>query len=78
MPPENKPTSSEINTCRNYLSATIDRFDGAPLAEPDPSEAALPAAASPETVPTAAAVSEPASSTVLRQDDTTERCETES
>jgi len=34
-------------------------FDGAPLAEPDPSEAALPAAVSPETVPTAAAVSEP-------------------
>ncbi len=34
-------------------------FDGAPLAEPDPSEAALPAAASPETVPTEAAVSEP-------------------
>jgi ribonuclease E len=34
-------------------------FDGAPLAEPDPSEAALPAAASPETVPTAPAVSEP-------------------
>ncbi len=27
VPPENKPTASEINTCRRFLSATITRMD---------------------------------------------------
>ncbi|MFZ2099555.1 MAG: uracil-DNA glycosylase [Oricola sp.] len=27
VPPENKPTSAEINTCRRFLSATIGRFE---------------------------------------------------
>ena len=27
VPPENKPTSQEINTCRPYLETTIRRFD---------------------------------------------------
>ncbi len=27
VPPENKPVGSEINTCRNYLAATITRFE---------------------------------------------------
>ena len=26
VPPENKPTSAEINTCRQFLISTIDRF----------------------------------------------------
>ena len=28
VPPENKPTGSEINTCRPFLAATIERFPG--------------------------------------------------
>ncbi len=28
VPPENKPVGAEINTCRDYLSRTIDRFVG--------------------------------------------------
>ncbi len=27
VPPQNKPTGSEINTCRRYLTALIDRMD---------------------------------------------------
>jgi uracil-DNA glycosylase len=27
VPPENKPTSTEINTCRSFLKATIERFE---------------------------------------------------
>ncbi len=27
VPPENKPTAAEINTCRSFLTATIERFE---------------------------------------------------
>jgi uracil-DNA glycosylase family 4 len=27
VPPENKPVGAEINTCRQFLSATLDRFE---------------------------------------------------
>jgi len=27
VPPENKPTAAEINTCRKFLTATIERFE---------------------------------------------------
>ena len=26
VPPQNKPTASEVNTCRRFLAATLDRF----------------------------------------------------